>query len=663
MIQRPHLRFKLNIIIYLIKRVIFKRDYKQISILLNQTTSIKEKTREFTLHEGSHVAKMHGRVEYIYFLKDGTLSYYVADEITEEEITLFSIERPGMVIGWELLSHPGRFISNIKVASQGATLERVEKEHFLDSVSTNDLIEICHQLYHLLETSFYQQTDLLSKKVRHKAFNLENYYISQESTLEEKAGLLRGSPFFGEFREEEIVAIADKLERREYGAEELIHHQDEFTGGIFILIQGEVSIRRLEGTSYLDLRSISSPGYIFGWSAAFSHRDICRATAEHKTSVYFLPEVSLQSLTRDSSFGIAFYKTLIWLIGNQIQLSQSRFIHLLDERYLISVKHLIDVNRPHIPLPSPLHQIPHLLKDNSTHPLAFSLLHKLFKNGTKQERQLASISLDLLKNEEREANFLGRIADVYKTVSSGDPLQASENRKQCAILAKEVFRLVEFHLEGIENLPKKSGNIFIYNHLVNHPVYTLNNRFQLTLDSHFISALILDEQYGDPGVRTVRIGKSFEYGHQDYYDNLGYINVYTKDSDLQSDDSRKNAKEKFYKEAEDHLRGGTNLIISPEGTSYITEESPGPFKMGPFNVATNVSEEPHIVPIVFCNFDKRINEAPFFCRVLKPFKISEQKAQDESLKDFVMNYQQTFSHEVDRARRDADGLLNQMSIL
>jgi len=630
---------------------------------LNCTSTSSHFIEKITLAKGDQLAKMHGRVDTMYFLEEGSLDYHIVDEVTEEETKLFSINRRGMVVGWELLNPPGRFISNIIVASDQACLIASKKSQFLDSLSTNILVDICHQLYHLLETSFYKQADLLSSKVRHKSFNLENYFISQESTLDEKMGLLRGSPFFGEFKEEEIVAIAKKLERREYEAEELIYNQDDFTGGLFILIQGEVSVRRLEGASYLDLRSVSSPGYIFGWSAAFKHRDICRATTEHKTSVYFLPEDALLSLVENTSFGISFYTTLIWLIGNQIQLSQSRFIHLLDERNLISVKHLIDINRPRIPLPSPLHQIPHLLKDNSTHQLAFSLLHKLFKNGTKQERQLSSISLDLLKNEERESNFMERIAEVYKTVSSSNPAMAKKNRKQCAMLTKEVFKLASIHLEGLENLPDKSGNIFIYNHLVNHPHYTLNNRFQLTLDSHFISALILDEKYGDPGVRTVRIGKSFEYGHQDYYENLGYINVYTKDSDLQSADSRKNAKEQFYLEAENHLKAGTNIIISPEGTSYITEESPGPFKMGPFNVATNVSDEPYLIPIVFCNFDKRINEALFFCRILKPFKISKQKPTKQSLKEFVVDYQQSFSQEVDRARRDTDGLLNQISIL
>ncbi len=43
--------------------------------------------------------------------------------------------------------------------------------------------------------------------------------------------------------------------------------------------------------------------------------------------------------------------------------------------------------------------------------------------------------------------------------------------------------------------------------------------------------MVLYKKYGEPGIRTVRIGQGQEYGHQNYYNNLGYINVYTKESE------------------------------------------------------------------------------------------------------------------------------------
>ncbi|MEM6643002.1 MAG: cyclic nucleotide-binding domain-containing protein [Bacteroidota bacterium] len=612
--------------------------------------------------QGTTLCQTHSKVDFLYLLDEGNLAYYLSDEVTEEVTDLFSISRKGMVIGWEVLIPPERFISNVEVSSSTASLLKIKKEDFLAMMSPVLLRKICSEIQYLLEISFYKQTDLLSKKVKQRAIQLDNYFISQDSTLEERTLLLQGSPFFGEFNENQVVKLADLMERREYEANDLIYDQDENTKGIFVLIQGEVSMRRQEGEVYLNLRSISTPGYLFGWSCTFAETDICRASAEHKTSVYFISLKKLEPLIAVEEFGIDFYKMVVWLLGNQIQLSQSRYTYLLDDHNLVSVKHLIDTNRPRIPLHSPLHQIPHLLNDSTTQSLAFSTLHQMHKEGTKQERHLSSICLDLLKTEEREMHFMKSIEEVYTEVSTSNSEDSFENRRLCAEKTREVFRHLEVHIEGQHNLPVKSGNIFIYNHLLNHPLYTLNNLFQLTLDSHFISAMILDQHYDDPGIRTVRYGKSSEFGHQDYYDKLGYINVYTSESDLQNQESRHAAKEIFYKEAVNYLRNGENLIISPEGTSFVSEESPGPFKMGPFNIAERAITEPYIVPLILYNFDKRISENLLFCRILNPFRISEKMKESETLKNFVNRYQREFSKEVEKAGADTELLSNELTV-
>ena len=116
--------------------------------------------------------------------------------------------------------------------------------------------------------------------------DLETYFISNESTLAERVQFLKKSPFFGEFLESEIKNIAQLMVRREYEPNELIYDQNEHTKGVFILIQGEVSIRRLEGNSYLEFRSISTPGYIFGWSSAFDSTDICLHFTEDLCLLY-----------------------------------------------------------------------------------------------------------------------------------------------------------------------------------------------------------------------------------------------------------------------------------------------------------------------------------------------------------------------------------------
>ena len=143
---------------------------------------------------------------------------------------------------------------------------------------------------------------------------------------------------------------------------------------------------------------------------------------------------------------------------------------------------------------------------------------------------------------------------------------------------------MRYVVEGEEHLPSAPGQIFIFNHLKNHEHNTLPNNFQLTLDSHFVSAMILDRRYGDGGIRVVRHSRGSEYGHQAYYDRLGHIAVYTHESDRieETPEERRSRQDEFFETAGRCLKAGTNLILSPEGTSYWTEDSPGPFKPGAF---------------------------------------------------------------------------------
>ncbi len=214
---------------------------------------------------------------------------------------------------------------------------------------------------------------------------------------------------------------------------------------------------------------------------------------------------------------------------------------------------------------------------------------------------------------------------------------------------KELFRHVDFHIEGWENLPNESGHIFIYNHLINHESYTLPNDFQITLDSHFLSALILDVKYDDPGIRIVRIPDDGEYGHQNYYQNQGHIKVYASSENTQSKTDKKLVNPSFYEVAGKLLSENQNLIISPEGKSYTTETSPGTFKTGAFKLALQQKNEPYIVPIVLRDFDRRMAQNKVKCKILKPFKISDFIDNNENQLEviaFVNNYQKQFKKEV-----------------
>lgn len=189
----------------------------------------------------------------------------------------------------------------------------------------------------------------------------------------------------------------------------------------------------------------------------------------------------------------------------------------------------------------------------------------------------------------------------------------------------DVFEKTKYILAGEENIPD-TPSIFIYNHLKNHDFNTLPNNFQLTLDSHFVSSIILYKKYKDPGIRVVRVPKGDEYGHQYYYERLGHIPVYTKDSVVleETAEEKKRRREEFYNTASNYLQNGTSIMLAPEGQSLSTSVSPASFKPGAFRLPTFMKEEPFIVPIALANFDKRLNHTTFAAVIKEPFKISER---------------------------------------
>ena len=273
------------------------------------------------------------------------------------------------------------------------------------------------------------------------------------------------------------------------------------------------------------------------------------------------------------------------------------------------------------------------------------------------ERSLAQLCQDLLGEVKREHEFFEALRQVYHAVVTAPPeMPPRDVRKLCARGFREAFGRMRYVIEGERHLPATPGHIFIFNHLKNHEYNTLPNNFQLTLDSHFVSAMILDRRYGDSGIRVVRHSRGTEYGHQAYYDRLGHIAVYTQESDRmgETEEQRESRRSEFFETAGRYLTDGTNLILSPEGTSYWTEDSPGPFKPGAFRLAASVQPEPWIVPIAVANFDRRVHSTICTAIIKPPFKVSEvlpDPDDREKLKRFLSRVRETFAYYVEDARR------------
>ena len=263
----------------------------------------------------------------------------------------------------------------------------------------------------------------------------------------------------------------------------------------------------------------------------------------------------------------------------------------------------------------------------------------------------------MLRDVRREHEFFEALRRVYHAVvTAPEQMPARDVRKLCARGFQQAFRRVRYVVEGEENLPPAAGQIFIFNHLKNHEHNTLPNNFQLTLDSHFVSAMILDRRYGDGGIRVVRHSRGSEYGHQAYYDRLGHIAVYTHESDRieETPEERQTRQNEFFETAGGYLRAGTNLILSPEGTSYWTEDSPGPFKPGAFRLAASVEPEPLIVPVAVAHFDRRIHSTVCAAVIKRPFRVSDvlpDPRDRERVRAFLVDLRKTYHGWVEEARR------------
>lgn len=217
--------------------------------------------------------------------------------------------------------------------------------------------------------------------------------------------------------------------------------------------------------------------------------------------------------------------------------------------------------------------------------------------------------------------FLSSLKDAFKSViNSSNSHSVEEIRSLSSKKIQEAFSKIKYEIHGSENLPSKENLIFIYNHLNNHPLYSVAENFQITLDSHFISSMVIDRYYNNPGIRVSRLSLPNEKFHKNYYDKLDYIRVYAKNFIPKNitDNQVKSINKKFYEKASKYLKNGNCLVLSPEGASYSTEESPGVFKKGLFKLLSKLSIPTIVVPIVTLNFDKLASKSIFKCEIKKP---------------------------------------------
>ncbi|MEP5434607.1 MAG: cyclic nucleotide-binding domain-containing protein, partial [Flavobacteriaceae bacterium] len=345
--------------------------------LLRQEIST-EKLKEYfpkgvikTYEKGYAISYIHKKVNTFRWLIEGSVNYYISLDSPESDILVCQNSEPFSTIGLNGFNTPKRFTYKATVASAKASFFEIpfnDLDVYLKKGHQNVLLKnIGAKLYHVLRTALLKQTELLSP-VRFQPFVEDRqFFISPVTEQEEIVSLMRRSPFLDFFEEKNLMTLAALAERREYEPDEVLYVQDGSSNGLFILIHGEVTIKRIENTIEIKQRSIKNSGFVFGWSCLLREKDICSAITNTKTSAYFIPECDLMKLfQRDDTFEGQFYQRLLWLMGNQLNAAFVRYVGLLGKHSLQAVYQLIKNNKSRLLLSSPLHQVPHLLKSMTT---------------------------------------------------------------------------------------------------------------------------------------------------------------------------------------------------------------------------------------------------------------------------------------------------------
>jgi CRP-like cAMP-binding protein len=481
------------------------------------------------------------------------------------------------------------------------------------------------------------------------------------SRVDRELDLLCNSPFFEGLDPEHIEHFARVARTETFERGDRIIVQGEPATSFYVLVEGkiELSFRKpgnevprneeagpeMEGQAPPHI--VSHPGYPVGWASIVEpHRYRATAVARERTEMLVLSRDLFENYAKERpDFGLAFMRRVLWLIGNHLRMTRTRLVATRYGNVPQTVRALLEQNAAVLSVTSPLHKIPHYLENRLTLDDAHRTLEVLKSDGDEAERELAAQIADLLDDVWQEVRIFQQLQSIYELVAGApETMNPKELRRRSCEAFAELFEGTEYIIRGEENLPDEPGHIFIMNHLSNHLDNLLPNDFILTLDTHFVASMILLKKYGEAPVRVVRKSDPGEYGHQKFFDRLGYIYVYsgyvdpTDDDPLNSPEQRRRL---FLDTAREYLRNGKNIVICPEGTSTETENSPVPFKTGAFHLAANIEPEPLLVPIAVANFDKKLTHTRTVAVVHEPIRLSEHlggNIEGGPLREFVNGY-------------------------
>jgi CRP-like cAMP-binding protein len=460
--------------------------------------------------------------------------------------------------------------------------------------------------------------------------------------------LLAGSPFFEEFDPADLAELAGHARTVAFEAGERIFAQGEPATALFLLASGAVELSFGAQADYdspgVAVQTVTYVGHPIGWSAMvepYAYR--ATATARQATRLLALDRDLLERQAKaNPSFGVALMRAVLGVVGDRLRATRLRLVARRYDDVAVAIRDLLAQSGPQLSVTSPLHKLPHYLEHRLTLADAFHTLDLLKLHGDRMERDLAALCAEALERVRQELRLYQQLQAIYQVVAGAPPSMAPEEVRRRSMLAFcQLFAGTRHRIVGWEHLPERPGHIVIMNHLHNHPDNLLPNDFTLTLDTHFVASMILFQRYGEAPIRVVRRSRPEEYGHQRFYDRLGYVYTYSGHVDAGEEDpaSSPEARRRFFLDAAGScLRMGSNVVICPEGACAATEESPLRFRPGAFRLAGHVRPEPLLVPIAVANFDKKLTRTTTAAVVHQPFRLSDfvaDPADEPALLEFI----------------------------
>ncbi len=603
------------------------------------------------------VARQHDRAIALYLLLSGSVQFLI--EVEGSGKLLVGVGRgSGLVIGWSVFRAPFRYMSDVRCEGE-CRLLRIP-HHVIDELMEDDptsaLVLLRHVNQSLATRLEAERSRLLDTADAHSAQPQSLPEPILQTDLPWTADSLQSSQVMVDFlahsslfegTEPRVLDwLAHQAIIKTYAPNAELFRQHGIADHLYLLIDGRIGFSYCEdgGDRCVFLRTLEGIGDPIGWSALVDPRRYrTSACAIDLTHVVALPSSTLEQLyEQEPALGVRILRRILHAISSRLRFTRIRLVARRYGEQIQAIRAILDQAAESLPVTSPLHKIPHLLENRLTVSDAFHALELTRAHGDPTERNLAGLSLEMLHNVREELDLYQGLQNAYVAVANAPADLAPEKIRQRSMQAfVELFDRLSWRTAGEELLPDQPGNIVIMNHLENHMDTMLPNEFRLTLDSHFVSSMILYRRYGQAPVRVVRKPEMGWFGYQQYFDRLDYLYVYPGDVDEEDQDrelTREKRNQRFIERATQHLRSGRNLLIAPEGRCSSTEDSPGAFRPGAFRLAAAVDPEPLIVPIAVANFDKRLTQTTTAAIVFPPFRLSERvtdPGDKKALVDFV----------------------------